>query len=761
MLDRLRRIIQEVNTARDLDQALEIIVTRVKATIVADVCSVYLADPERREHVLRATDGLAPDAVGRVRLAFGRGLVGLVAARAESLNLDDAPAHPAYEFVAETGEKAYHGFLGVPIIQHRTVLGVLVVRQREPRRFAPDEVDFVFTLGAQLAGAISHATALDTVAPRAAQGAGGLQPMLKGLPGSSGVAIGKGQVVFAAADLASVPDRQVDDRAAEETMFRTAVEAVRDQLRALSKRVEKDLPPSDRALFDALLMMIDGDSLVEQSVASIREGQWAPAALRDAVEDHARVFDGMDDNYLRERASDVRDLGRRILSHLLSIRAGSPGVQDQRSFADRTILVGEDLTALHLAEVPPGRLAGIVSAQGSSSSHAAILARAFGVPAVMGVEDLPVERLDGSTLVLDGYQGIVHIAPDRALLDEYERLAGEERELNASLEQLRGLPSQTIDEVRVHLFINTGLLAESDAPTRTEAEGVGLYRTEFPFMTRDHFPSEQAQSEIYRGVLADFAPRPVTIRTLDVGGDKPLAYFRIDDANPFLGWRGIRITLDHPEIFLTQLRAMLRASEGLDNLQILLPMVSTVSEVDESLALLNRAYDELRDEGLDVRRPRVGVMIEVPAAVYQAESIARRVDFLSIGTNDLTQYLLAVDRNNRAVADLYDSLHPAVLRAVYDTVRRGHCLDCTVAVCGEMAGDPVSAILLVGMGVDELSMSGGNLLRVKAVVRAIRQTQARALLDSVLALETGNDVRHVVRAALEEAGLGGLVRAGR
>jgi phosphotransferase system enzyme I (PtsP) len=294
-----------------------------------------------------------------------------------------------------------------------------------------------------------------------------------------------------------------------------------------------------------------------------------------------------------------------------------------------------------------------------------------------------------------------------------------------------------------------------------ESAGVGLYRTELPFMIRDRFPSESVQISNYRNVLNTFAPRPVILRTLDVGGDKPLPYFPIEESNPFLGWRGIRISLDHPEIFLTQVRAMLRAAIGFNNLQIMLPMICSVSEVDELKLLMQRAHDELQEDGFQVTMPRIGVMVEVPAAVYQAEELARRVDFLSVGTNDLTQYLLAVDRNNPRVAEIYDDLHPAVLRAVHQTVVRAAVYNRPVSICGELAGNPLATALLLGMGVTSLSMSASSLLRVKWVVRSLSRTRSRELLQAALQLEEAQAIRRLMEKALEEMGLGGLVRPGK
>ncbi|MEN8176818.1 MAG: phosphoenolpyruvate--protein phosphotransferase, partial [Pseudomonadota bacterium] len=495
------------------------------------------------------------------------------------------------------------------------------------------------------------------------------------------------------------------------------------------------LPEEDRVLFDALMLMLRSETLVERAEQLIRDGSWAPSALRQTIDEHAKVFDAMDDVYLRERASDVRDLGRRVLMHL---QADTPRVTD---YPRHTILVGEDVSAVQLAEVPREKLAGIVSATGSSSSHVAILARALGVPAVMGVVDLPVARMEDRDLILDGYRGRVHVSPPPSVHQEYERLAEEERALSVELQDLRSQESQTADGIHLPLYLNTGLISDTSTLGVEEAEGVGLYRTEFPFMVRDRFPGETVQMANYRNVLETFHPRPVVLRTLDVGGDKPLPYFPVEESNPFLGWRGVRISLDHPEIFLTQVRAMLRAAAGLNNLQIMLPMITTACEVDELLALIHRAHDELVEEGYAVRMPRLGVMVEVPAAVYQAEVLAHRVDFLSVGTNDLTQYLLAVDRNNSRVAELYDDLHPAVLRALMTIVEGAAVYNRPVSVCGELAGNPLAVPLLLAMGVHSLSMSAGSLLRAKWVVRNLTRSRAVQLLQAVVRMEEGFQVR--------------------
>ncbi len=755
MLDLLRRIIVEVNAAPDLTQALNIIVRQVKKAIEVDVASVYLTDAQLQQHVLMATDGFNQAAVGRVRLNFGEGLISVVTERAEPLNLQDGSAHPRYRRIVETGEESYHGFLGVPIIQHKKILGVLVVRQRALRKFGENEVTFLVTLAAQLAGAIMHAEATGGFA-RLIKDVGGAAFTLKGLPGAPGVAIGNALVVYPPANLDATPDRKVEDPVAEEANFRTAIIETQKEVRRLSRQMADSLPPEELVLFDAFALMLGSDDLVEGVVQRIHAGNWAPGALRETINEHVRVFEDMEDPYLRERATDIRDLGRRIL-----VRLQAEAPVQTISPDGRIILIGEEIAAAHLAEVPTAQLAGVISARGSSSSHVAILARALGIPAVMGVAELPMGRLESQQLVLDGYRGQIYVRPTPGALVEFRRLEREEEILREGLQELTSLPAETPDGVRIPLYVNTGLLADISPSVRSGAEGVGLYRTEVPFLVRDRFPGEDEQTNIYRQVLEGFSPRPVILRTLDIGGDKELPYFPVREDNPFLGWRGIRITLDHPEIFLTQLRAILRASSGLNNLQLMLPMIADVGEVDEALALIHRAHQELLEEGEQVSMPPVGVMIEVPSAVYQMDALAQRVAFFSIGTNDLTQYLLAVDRNNTRVAGLYQTLHPAVLRALAQIVEGAHRHGKPVGVCGELAGDPAAAIVLLGLGVDSLSMSVGSLLRVKSVLRTCTQARARELTQQVLQMEKEVVIRALLNNALEGMGLGGLVRAGR
>jgi phosphotransferase system enzyme I (PtsP) len=404
----------------------------------------------------------------------------------------------------------------------------------------------------------------------------------------------------------------------------------------------------------------------------------------------------------------------------------------------------------------------MVSVRGSHNSHLAIIGRSMGIPTVMGAVDLPWAELEGRLVIVDGHMGHILVDPSPEVERAYQEVFRKEQDLAADLLATQGEPSVTGSGDAISLWVNTGLRVDTKLSLEMGAAGVGLYRTEIPFFLQERFPSEEEQRVIYRDQLTMYAPRPVTMRTLDIGGDKALPYFPIEEENPFLGWRGIRVTLDHPEIFLAQVRAMMRASEGTDNLRILLPMISSVQEVDSALALINRVYTELTvEEGYRIRMPKVGVMIEVPAAVYQARELARRVDFLSVGTNDLTQYLLAVDRNNPRVAALYHGYHPALLKALRDIARDAAAMDREVSVCGEMAGDPLGAVLLVGLGYRTLSMSAANLLRVKAVLRQLKTAEMTAIAARVCELAHSRDVKAELQRALDRPGIARLIHSDR
>jgi len=754
----LRRIIQEINTANNFAEALPIIVKQVRDAVGAQACTLFLKDKTKEDYVLVATSGLNRNVIGHARLKSNEGLVGFIAERKEPLNLEDASSHLHFHAIEESGEERFKGFLGVPIIHHRHVLGVLIIQQQEKRRFDELEEAFLITMSTDLAGIIAHAEATGDITnlfETKTVKSNKKEIILTGIPASSGIGMGTAILIYPPADLDAVPDRTISDIDYEIMLFKRALDACRLEIKVLHERLSEALPLEEREVFEAYLHLLSSSTLINEVIGQIQLGNWAQGALCKIIKKHIARFEEMEDEYLKERASDFHDLGRRILSHLQHSQ------NQAKHFKEKTILIGEEITATNLAEVPEGYLVGVVSSKGSSSSHVSILARALGIPTVMGVDGIANSHLEGLEMILDGYQGHVYINPSELILKEFTVLAEEKRQFDKNLEQVRNLPAQTLDDHRVSLFVNTGLAVNTDLSLSIGAEGVGLYRTEIPFMIRDRFPAEEEQRLIYRQLLQAFNPRPVVMRTLDIGGDKMLSYFPIKEENPFLGWRGIRITLDHPEVFLVQIRAMLRASSGLNNLWIMLPMISGVNEVDEAMHLINQAYQEVREIDEKIIWPPIGVMIEIPSAVYQTRDLAKRVNFLSVGSNDLIQYLLAVDRNNTRIANLYDGFHPAVLQALQKIVTDAHLENKKVSICGEMAGDPLAIVLLLAMGFDSFSMSSAALPKVKWIIRHFTLTTASEILQFVLTMDNPQNIKEYLIYSLEKIGLGNLIHARR
>lgn len=760
MLKLLRRIVQEIADAQDFRQALQMMVSRIRDAMETEACTIFLLDQNSKEFVLMATEGLNKEFEGSLRLNLGQGLIGLVAEREEPLNLENALNHPLFSYFPELGEDKFNAFLGVPIIHHRELYGVILVQQQESRKYDESEEAFLVTLSAQLGGIIAHAETNGTMAILFQQPD---QPVvveeicLEGIAGSPGVGIGQAVIIFPLADLEAVPDRNAENIEHEINLFKQALANAREDIENLAKKFSESLPAQEQALFSAYLSILDDNAIGQEVIKEIEAGNWSQGALRKVIKRHIRQFENLEDVYFSERASDIRDLGLRVLSHLQEQQ------QPLQEYPEQTVLVAEQITAADLAQVPEGRLQGIVSVSGSSNSHVAILAKAMGIPAVMGVEGLNLLQipLEHKEVIVDGYYGQVYISPSPELLLEFQILVQEEKELDTNLTELRNLPAVTPDGRHVSLFVNTGLAADAGLALSVGAEGVGLFRTEVPFMVRERFPAEEEQRILYTQLLKAFAPRPVIMRTLDIGGDKQLPYFPIHEENPFLGWRGIRITLDHPDVFLIQIKAMLKAGHHHDNLRILLPMVTLMKELDDSIELIDQAIQELREEGQTVIKPPIGVMIEVPAAIHLIKHFAKKVDFFSVGSNDLTQYVLAVDRNNSKVASMYEPLHPAVIQTLAHITELCRQEAKPISICGEMASDPAAVVLLLAMGFDALSMNSVSLLRMKWIIRTVPLKKAQEILQEVLQMDDPNRIRYYLEQFLEKAGLGGLVRAGK
>ena len=749
MLDALRQIVHDVAASPGFRAALDLIVSRVSQTLDTEVCSIYLRDRASGHFNFVANEGLNAELVAKFSLPGNQGLVGLVAERAEPINLEDASRHPRYHPVPGLGEEAFSAFLGVPVIHVREVLGVLAVQDREVRRYDEEEVAFLVTLAAQIARRIAHAEAAGDVARLTLEPTQGhREAHFEGVPGVPGIGMGTAFVLLPAARLELVHDREAEDVDAELRIFDRAIGRTRKDIERINEAMAKNLGAEERELFDAYLHMLDDAALAGDVRARIRAGQWAQGALKQAIAEQAAVFERMQSSYLRERSADVRELGQRVLANL------QEASRDHEPFPQDMVMVAEEVTGPMMAELPIERLRGIVSLKGSRNSHGAILADALGIPTVMGAGDLPIYNVHGRTVIVDGHYGDVYVNPGTVIRDAYEQFQTEEADFARELETLRELPSATRDGHAINLWVNIGLVSEITRSLDRGAEGIGLFRTEVPFAAGDRFPTEEEQRAIYREHMEAFEPRPVTMRTLDIGGDKPLSYFPIEEENPFLGWRGIRVTLDHPEIFLGQTRAMLKANAGLEGvLRIMLPMISRLEQIEEASALIRRAHGEVEEEGFAVKTPLIGVMIEVPAAIYLTREIARAVDFLAVGSNDLTQYMLAVDRNNPRVADLFEEVHPAMLIALREIAKACHAEGKPVGICGELAGTPEGAVLCVGMGYDVLSMNAANLPLVKWVIRSVSLRDCRRILARSLRMRSSHEILAFVRRQLVEAGL--------
>ena len=755
-LDTLRRIVQEINASVSLHDSLDIMVNHVAEAMHVDVCSIYLLDERNKRYVLMASKGLKPEAVGHVSLNVGEGLVGLVGKREEIVNLDNAPKHERFAYLPETGEELFNSFLGVPVMYRRKVMGVLVVQNQEPQDFSEAAESFLVTLCAQLSGVIAHAHAVGNIDVFRKPTSGSSYKTFQGVSGAGGIALGRAIVLYPPADLAAIPDREAEDISDELELLDQAIAAVRLEIQSLDEKMKDSLMSEERALFSVFLRMLDENALPSEIKDHIRTGSWAQGAVRKVIDKHVALFAQMEDDYLRERVSDLKDLGRRILACL------QENDSSHRELSPDSILIGEEISTAALVELPVDKIAAIVTSEGAANSHMVIVARALGIPTVVGVTELPITTLDDIEMIVDAYQGRIFVNPPRRLRQRYKEVQKEEEQIAKDLKQYETKDAITPDGVSIPLFVNTGLMIDVVRGVQRGAKGVGLYRSEIPFMLRERFPGEEEQRAIYRHQLSHFANKPVIMRTLDIGADKDLPYFSIEEENSALGWRGLRFTLDHPEIFSAQIRAMLKASIGLNNLHILLPMVTSVSEVEEVLYLLERDWIAVQEEEqVKITKPKLGIMVEVPSVLFQIGEFAELVDFFSVGSNDLTQYLLAVDRNNPHVANVYSHFHPSILRALKRLVEDCHEHQKPVSICGEMAGDPLSAVLLMAMGFNTLSMSSSNILRVRKAICHVPMTDAQKLLDDVLHMNNPLVIKSWLEHYFKTHGLADMVKSNR
>lgn len=571
--------------------------------------------------------------------------------------------------------------------------------------------------------------------------------MINGIAASPGIEIGKAHVLKIQEINISTENISKDDIDGEIKKLDVAVAASKEQLEQIKAKAEKELGADKAAIFGAHLMVLEDPVFLDEVKTKITEELiTADNAVSQVVNNYIEIFSNMEDEYMKERAADIKDVGERIVKNILGIAA------DSLTFSEEVIIIAKDLTPSDTAQMDKDKVLAFATDMGGRTSHTAIMARSLEIPAVVGLVDISDKVKDGDTVIVDGNKGIVYINPDESTSKEYEGLKREYIEYRKKLKELKDLPAETSDKLRrVELAANIGTPRDVKGALENGAEGVGLYRTEFLYMDRDALPSEEEQFEAYKEVIEKMAPRPIIIRTLDIGGDKKLNYLDMpEELNPFLGWRAIRMCLDRPHILKTQLRAILRAS-AYGNAKIMYPMVSGLDEIRRANAILNEAKEELKAEGIPFDEDlEVGIMVEIPSAAVIADILAKEVDFFSIGTNDLIQYTLAVDRMNEHISHLYEPLHPAVLRLIKNVIDASHKAGKWTGMCGEMAGDTWATAILLGMGLDEFSMSAGSIPQVKNIIRSLSFEKAKQIAEKALSMDDPEDIRNMVKEEMDK-----------
>jgi phosphotransferase system enzyme I (PtsP) len=756
--------------SHDLQETLDNIVTLVAKRMASDVCSIYLLEEDGKTLRLHATRGLSRLSVG-ITMKTSEGLTGLAFEQRGVVATDNAPLHPRYKYFRQTKEEKVLSFLGVPFFERNNPIGVIVIQTREQRTFTPQEISAVTTIAWQISSIVSSAKLLDSIRKKEEERAffaseverlkssGVLKDakksrtqragvsMLTGIGISPGFASGKVSVL-SRGHFEEVVLERVRPRAEEQKRFMLALEKARIQTIYLEKRVGEILSEADAAIFHSHLMILEDRGFIGKITALIDSGLGAARGVSEVVSDYVTAFSKMEDPYLRERSADMEDIGRRIHDAL------NGNQSKQEKLRDNRIIVARELLPSDLAIMDHGKVIGIVTEKGNLNAHAAIMARALGIPAVFAVEGLLKHVGVKSEVIVDGTSGCVYINPDRGIKVEYERLQGEFDLKQRALEGIRELPAQTPDGCRMTLLANIGLLSDLRVAHLHGAEGVGLYRTEFPFMSRNSFPGRLEQAAIYRKVLEGFAGMPVSIRTLDIGGDKALSYFpHPKEDNPFLGWRSIRVSLEREDLFREQLAGVLLASAH-GKCSLMFPLISGVDEVRRIRCILEEVKEELTREGkaFDSQIP-LGIMVELPAAVLGAEMLIKEVDYFSIGSNDLIQYTLACDRNNQRVKKWYDQYHPAVLHSIKKVADAAAAAGKPATLCGEMAGEPVTALLLMGLGIRSFSLSAPTIPRVKEAIRHVTLAWAKEMADRALGMESAQSIRQYMEEVARELAL--------
>lgn len=740
MLTTLRQIIEQVLKEKDLSKALELLVQKTKEALGVDCCSIYLTEEPRKRYRLAATEGLSKESIGKVTLRFGEGLVGLVGKRNEVLNLANAQTHPNFKYIPEIGEEEFKSFLGVPIVHEANVLGVLIAQQKQSRQFDDVEESFLVTLAAQLASILY----LSELKEKSSD----IKAPLSCVCGFGGIAVARGWVWQPHMELEQVLLKKTDDPQLQVELFHQALFQLQVDLDSLSLRVNDNMKDLDLSkMFSTYQQILDSQEFSDSVDNLIYDQSWSASSAVKIIAEQLvsqRLQDGK-----KEEALDVKDLAQRLLSRL------AHSYLDEFDFTEPVILLAEEITASLIAEAPREKIAGIVSLKGSANSIAAILAKNLNIPTLIGV-DMQLEHLDRHLFIVDGSRKELLIDPPEGVIAEYNGMMTANAEHSRLFNAEKDQKAITLDGQQITVELNAGLNFDADDEYLLNMiDGVGLYRTEIEFMMHTTFPSELEECVHYEDCLKHFAPKRVRMRTLDIGGDKPLPYLPVNENNPFLGWRGIRISLDRPNLLLTQFRAMLKASRKYENLEIMLPMVSNLDEVIKAKEMLDQAYKEICEEfSTKISYPKLGAMIEVPATMFLLEDFAPYLDFFSIGSNDLTQYVLAVDRNNPKVMKLYDCFQPAMIRVLARLLRICNKeINRPLAICGELAGDPLGAMLLVSIGYRELSMNYTSIPIVKYILRRVNIAELEEVFKQAIKLSSARSIKELYLNYAKEKGI--------
>ncbi|HWG79469.1 MAG TPA: phosphoenolpyruvate--protein phosphotransferase [Stellaceae bacterium] len=723
LLRRLRDVMAGSGTAQE---RLNTIVRIIAADMVAEVCSCYVM---RAGEVLElfATEGLRPEAVHRTRLRVGEGLVGVIAATARPLALADAQSHPDFAYRPETGEEIYHSLMGVPILRGGRVLGVLAVQNRTRRHYSDDESEALQTIAMVVAELAASGDLVSPEEQQPSEGIGLLPMRLDGVRLHTGLAAGT-----AVLHEPRVPIRQLvaEDPKAELARLRGAVDAMQSAIDELLAASDIASSGEHRDILETYRMFAADRGWLQRMTDAVHSGLTAEAAVQKVQDETRARMSLVSDPYLRERLADLEDLGNRLQQHLTGHHVAA-AVELPAEF----ILIARSMGPAELLDYDRRRLKALVLEEGSPTAHVAVVARALDIPVVGRVKDVLAKVEAGDLVIVDGDEAVVLLRPGEDIQQAVSARIDARLGQRLGYAALRDLPAETLGGERVALQLNAGLLIDLPYLDETGAEGIGLFRTELLFMLRDDFPTVGQQASVYRRVLEQAGDRPVTFRTLDIGGDKLLPYMsEIKDENPAMGWRAIRIALDRPALLRQQLRALIRAARD-RRLRVMFPMIADIAEFDAARAVLDLELERAAARGHRVpAKIEVGVMFEVPALLWELPQLLPKIDFLSVGTNDLVQFLFAADRGNPKLAERYDTLSLPVLRLLGEVAQACAEHRVPLALCGEMAGHPLDAMALVGIGFRVLSMAPGSVGPVKAMIRSLDLAPLIELLATLATL---------------------------